>query len=71
MCLLMMIKTICKSSGSVKCAKRMSDTSRRRHPSREIQKIENRFSVERKARAIGERWIGERTINQSGFDAIR
>lgn len=52
MCLLMMIKTICKSSGSVKCAKRMSDTSEAT-PS-ELQKMENRFSVERKASEIGE-----------------
>jgi hypothetical protein len=69
MCLLMMIKTICKSSGSVKCAKRMSDTAEA--TSSEIQKMENRFSVERKASQIGERWIVERTINQCGFDAIR
>lgn len=52
MCLLMMIKTICKSSGSVKCTKRMSDTSEATQS--ELQKVEKRFSVERKASETGE-----------------
>jgi hypothetical protein len=46
----MMIKTICKSSGSVKCAKRMSDTLEATPEQGIAENGKSFFGFERKAR---------------------
>lgn len=73
-----MIKTICKSSGSVKCAKRIGLYSRghqvRRPESERDGKwtIAFRSCIEESKDGVVERAIEARmAINQRGFDAIR